>query len=114
MHSGKIANLTWRQILGNTLNHNWYRGGGGVEMYIHSTVNANSGDRVKKNENLAWAVPGFWIGGGHVLASSRSVVDKGPKSLYNVGGLGGGHGRVAPPLEPPMGKSPSYFVQGKG
>ena len=27
--------------------------------------------------------------GGHVLTSGRSIVDKGAKSLYNVGGLGG-------------------------
>ena len=44
----------------------------------------------------------FGLGGGHVLTSGRSVVDKWPKSLYNVGGLGGAMALWPPPLEPPM------------
>ena len=40
--------------------------------------------------------------GGHVLTSGQSVVDKWPKTLYNVGGLGEGHGPLAPPLDPPL------------
>ena len=38
---------------------------------------------MNKWPNKAWADPGFWIGGGHVLTSGRSVVDMWPKTLYS-------------------------------
>ena len=51
----------------------------------------------KCGKDHPWADPGFWIGGGHVLTSGRSVVDMGPKTLYNVGRLGGAMAPWPPP-----------------
>ena len=44
-----------------------------------------------------WADPGFWIGGGHILTSGWSVVNMWPKTLYNVGRLGGAMAPWPPP-----------------
>ena len=67
-----------------------------------------------------WADPGFWIGGGHVLTSGRSVVDMWPKTLYNVGRLGGAMAPWPPPWIRPctlqndsrFGGMESEYVQG--
>ena len=41
----------------------------------------------------------FGLGGSQVLTVGWSVVDKWPKSLYNVSRLGGA---MAPPMDPPL------------